>query len=156
MRIRLTAVCAALVLGIAITWAVLMHTPAFTITGDLSTPLRPGVSAPLDLAISNPQSYPITVTSVVVSLDAVTVRGTGAPSRCTLDNFSIIQTVDVAPIQLAPHAHATLTDLRVAKGNWPKIHMLKSTGPQNICQSVALKLGYHAAGNFWDNLWSHR
>ena len=154
MKSRVLAVSAVILLVIAIILAVLMHTPPFTVAGDLSAPLKPGASAPLELTISNPHSFPITVTSVTVSIDAVNSAGTGTPSHCASSNFAITQTDAVAALVLAPHSSETLADLGIDQSKWPHIHMIKSSTLQDACKSVALKLGLHANGNFWDNIWS--
>src|ERR1700710_1568380 len=154
MKSRVVAVSAAVVLVIAIILAVLMHTPPFTVSGDLSTPLRPGDSAPLDLKVSNPPPFPITITSVTVSINAVTVAATGATSKCAATNFNIEQTDAVASLVLAPNSSETLAALGTDKSLWPQIHMVKSSAVQDACKLVALKLSYHANGNFWDNIWN--
>ena len=149
MRVRLAAVIAVVLLIGAMIILVLTHTPAFTVAGDLSTPLRPGVTAPLDLAIANPHSYPITVTSVSVSVDAVTVARTGAPSRCSADNFTVTQPTTITPLTIAPHARVTLSNQDFPKKSWPQIHMLKTHWLQDSCKNVALQLNYHATGALW-------
>jgi hypothetical protein len=149
MRVRLAAAVAVLLLISAVIVTVLTHTPAFNIAGDLATPLRPGVTAPLDLAIANPHSYPITVTSVSVTVAAVTVARTGAPSRCAVSNFSINQSTTMTPITLAPHSHMTLSAQHFAKKTWPQIRMLKTRVSQNYCKGVTVELSYHASDAFW-------
>jgi hypothetical protein len=149
MRVRLAAVVAVVLLISAMIVLVLTHTPAFTVAGDLSTPLRPGVTAPLDLAIANPHSYPITVTSVSVSVDGVTVAHTGAPSRCSADNFTVTQSTTITPLTIAPHAHVTLSSQNFPKKVWPHIHMVKTHALQDSCKNVALQLNFHATGALW-------
>ena len=97
---------------------------------------------------------PITVTSVTVSIDAVDSARTGKPSRCAANNFRVTQTNAVASLVLAPHSSESLADLDIDKSKWPLIHMIKSSTLQDACKSVALKLGLHANGNFWDNIWN--
>jgi hypothetical protein len=149
MRIRLAAVVAVVLLIGAMIVLVLTHTPAFTVAGDLSTPLRPGTTAPLDLAIANPHAYPITVTSVSVTVEAVTVARTGAPSRCSTDNFAVTQPTAIMPLTIAPHAHVSLASRDFDRKSWPQIHMLKTRHLQDACKDVALTLDYHATGKLW-------
>jgi hypothetical protein len=149
MRIRLAAAIAVLLLIGTVIATVLTHLPAFDVAGDLSTPLRPGVTAPLDLAIANPHPYPITVTSVSVTVAAVTVASTGAPSRCAASNFSIGQSTTITPLTLAPHSHVTLSGQHFTKKTWPQIRMLKTRVSQNACKGVTLTLAYHASGALW-------
>ena len=149
MRTRLAAAFAVLMLAGATIVMALTHTPAFSVTGDLSTPLRPGTTVPLDLAIANPHSYPITVTSVSVSVAAVTVVRTGAPSRCAVTNFSISEPTTLTPLTLAPHSRMTLSATRLAKSAWPHVRMAKTHASQNSCKGVKLTLAFHGSGALW-------
>jgi hypothetical protein len=149
MRVRLTAAIAVLLLVVTMIVMVLTHIPAFTIVGDLSTRLRPGVSAPLDVAITNPHSYPLTVTSISVTVTAVTVARTGAPSRCSTTNFTVKQPITIAPITLAPHSRVTLSSLLFAKSRWPQLKMLKTRQLQDVCKNVTVSLAFHASARLW-------
>jgi len=152
MKIRLAAVCAIVMLAVAVLVGVLMHSPAFSVTGDLATPLRPGATVPLDLTIANPHTYSITVTSVKITVDSVTEAGTSEPSSCDVSNFSVIQSSAITPRVVAAGKTVTLAGLDISAAEWPQVHMLKSKDAQDACKQVAVSLGYHATGNFWDNL----
>lgn len=151
MRVRLTAAFAVLLLVVTMVFMVLTHIPAFTIVGDLSTRLRPGASAPLDLAITNPHSYPLTVTSISVTVAAVTVARNGAPSRCSTTNFTVKQPITITPITLAPHSRVTLSSLLFPSSQWPQLKMLKTHSVQDACKNVSLSLAYHASARLWGN-----
>ena len=149
MRLRLSAAVAAVLLVITMIVMVLTHTPAFGVAANLATPLRPGVSAPLDLELTNPHSYPMTVTAVSVRVSAVTVTRTGAPSTCAPSNFVVSQPVKVLPLTLDPHSSLTLSQANFPKSAWPRITMLKTRVSQNECKHVSLTLSYLANGAFW-------
>lgn len=149
MRVRLSAAIAVVLLVITMIVMVLTHTPVFGVAANLSTPLRPGFAAPLDLSLTNPHSYPITVTSVSVRVSSVTVARTGAPSRCSTSNFVVSQPVKVLPLTLAPHSSVTLSQKNFPKSSWPAIRMLKTRVSQNECKRVDLQLSYAASGAFW-------
>ena len=152
MRVRLAAAFAAMMLVGAMIAVVLAHTPAFTVVGDLSTPLRPGMSAPLDLAIANPHSYPLTISSVSVAVTAVKTIENGKASHCAATNFTITEPTTITPITVAPHSRVTLSGLHFAKAKWPQVRMLKTQVSQDSCKHVSLTLSYSAAAA----LWSHK
>lgn len=149
MRLRLSALIAAVLLVITMIVMVLTHTPVFGVAANLATPLRPGVSAALDLKLTNPHSYPMTVTAVSVRVSSVRVTRTGAPSSCSPSNFVVSQPVKVLPLTLDPHSSVTLSQANFPQSAWPKITMLKTRVSQNECKRVSLTLSYLAAGAFW-------
>jgi hypothetical protein len=149
MRVRLSAAIAVVLLVIAMIVMVLTHTPAFSVSGNLTSALRPGTSAPIDLTLTNPHSYPMTVTAVAVRISAVTVATTGKPSSCSTSNFVVREPVKVLPITLAAHSSVSLSNKNFPRSSWPQITMLKTNVSQNECKNVSLQISYLANGAFW-------
>jgi hypothetical protein len=149
MKTRLSAAFAVVLLVITMIAMVFMHTPVFGVSGSLSTPLRPGASAPIDLALTNQHSYSMTVTAVSIRVTAVTDARTGKPSRCSASNFVVRQPVKVLPLAVAAHSTLNLSDSDFPTSSWPAILMRKTKVSQDECKNVALQISYTAADAFW-------
>ena len=116
-------------------------TKPFNVTGDLSTPLGPGASAPLDLRLSNPHRFPIRLSEVSVALEEATSK----PGCGTTENFSVTQIPAAryeTGIWLGARQSATLSELGVVDADKPRVGMLNLPTNQDACKNAALTLQY--------------
>jgi len=108
----------------------------FTVNGNATTTLYPGSTSPINLVFANPNSVPIIVTSVTVSITGTSVGG------CATSNFSITQQLLVPVTLPASSTNQSLSLLGIATPNWPIIKMIETGGNQNVCANVTINLGY--------------
>jgi hypothetical protein len=116
------------------------HAKQFTIAGSLDRSLSPGVSGYLNLALTNPNNQPLSITGLTV-----TVTGT-SKSGCTTSNFSATQFSGVYPLTVPANATRTLSQLGLAQSIWPKVTMINLPTNQDSCKDTGLTLGYTGSG----------
>ncbi len=110
---------------------------SFTIAGSplAGVLLYPGGPAvPINLVFTNPNTSPIMVQSVTVS-----VTGTSA-AGCGPANFTVAQQLTATPTVPASSTES-LQDLGVPQSQWPQLQMV-DTGNQDACKNATVNLSY--------------
>ena len=117
-------------------WVVANQT--FPISGNLSTPLAPGVPAQsLNLSITNPYSFTMKVTAITVS-----VSSTSNNTNCgATDNFRSTNYSGTG-FTVGPGVTETMTAAGVPAAQLPTIQMLDLPSNQDACHGVTLSLVY--------------
>jgi hypothetical protein len=116
--------------------------PGFTITGDQPAVLAPGLGGPVPVTITNPQSFPITVTDLVV-----TVAAGGSNSGCDgATNLSVAQSnmAGGAVSVVVPAGGSVVLPAQGATA--PVVTMLDSASNQDACKGAVFTLDYAATG----------
>jgi len=109
----------------------------FRISGDLSTRLYPGVAAPLDLVLTNPNRFDLRMVALSVRIGASTSR-----SWCSADaNYAVAQYSGPYPLRLRPGS-ARLSALVASSSNWPRIAMRDLPTNQDACRGAVVALTY--------------
>jgi hypothetical protein len=109
---------------------------AFSIAGTLDRPVGPGISAPLDLRITNPTSGTLKVTNL-------TTRLTTAKAGCeSAENYKVLQYRGAYPVSVPAGASRTLSSLGVATRDLPQVEMLNLPRNQDACKGAALTLSH--------------
>jgi predicted phage tail protein len=109
----------------------------FTITGSLSDFSYPGRIAPLNLVITNPNNFSITVSDVTVTVESATSKaGCNGPSNLVV-NHSLVGSV-VVPA----NSSRSLQQLGVAQANWPELRFVDSAANQDVCKGALFTLDY--------------
>ncbi len=126
---------------------VLFDGKGFVISGNATVQLAPGVTAPLDLLLSNPNNRALSITN----LSAVAATGS---DTCTVDNYAVKQFSGSYPISLSAGAqNKKLSELLAAAGvptkditgQLPALQMLNLNRNQDACRSPAfstIKVSY--------------
>jgi len=113
----------------------------FTVGGNLTSPLYPGTSLPLDMTFTNPNSSPITIPGGGISASNITI--TSNASGCASSNFTVAQGLTVAVTIPANQVTATsLSALGVPRADWPVIKMIDTNTNQDACEGAKLTLTY--------------
>jgi hypothetical protein len=112
----------------------------FTITGDVAQLLAPGITAPVDLSLTNPNNQPLKITSVVVSVKST------SKSSCGTDNFSVRQFAGGYPLTVPANATRTLSQLGIALAQMPALTFVNKPSNQDACQNTKITLGYAGVG----------
>jgi hypothetical protein len=109
------------------------------IGGAVTKQLGPGVSVPIDVALTNPNNFDVSVINVAVAVEQATSRAT-----CNgLDNFTLRQ-LPAARYPLAIPARTTLklSDLNVPVADRPAVAMRSLAANQDACKGVRLTLDF--------------
>jgi hypothetical protein len=126
----------------AYNWTVLEN-KSFGITGSVTGLFSPGVIQPLNLVLSNPYNFAITVSSVTVSVDPATTKTSGAPNPACLGTTNLTVTQQLAAtVTLPPNGTKSLSELSVDPANWPTLQMPDLPTNQDACKNTTFKLSY--------------
>ncbi len=121
--------------------------PAFSISGDPSQALEPGISEPIDLQIQNPNSSSLTLSTLTAAVSAVSAPQATPALPCTASNFVVQQYSGGLPLVVAPNSTVSLQQLGVPVADWPQVSMLDTNANQDGCQGASLSLSYGAAAS---------
>ena len=119
---------------------------SFTVEGNTSESISPGVRAPLDLKLTNPYDSSMSVTRLRVTVQAVTAPNADKIHPCTVGDFAVDQASSTLEITIAAHSTSTLSDLGVAPANRPHVGMHERPVNQDGSKGASLTLGYAASG----------
>ncbi|MGZ6826386.1 MAG: hypothetical protein ACXVGH_06300 [Mycobacteriales bacterium] len=100
--------------------------------------LSPGAAAaPLDLRLSNPNSQPLQVTNLTVSVNQP------AGASCGSGNFAVTQVPSGYPLVLPAGAdRVPLSGLGLTVAQLPTLRMLNLSSDQSACKAVTVTLAY--------------
>jgi hypothetical protein len=119
---------------------VVAQTPGrpFTIASTTMPLLSPGVFAPLDLLLSNPNNQRLSVTNITVSVSSPASTG------CTSDNFAAVQYRGTYPFVLP--AGAERARLSTVSGTapelLPRVGMVNLDRNQDVCKAASVVLTF--------------
>ena len=116
----------------------------FTIAGSAQTPLAPGVTAPLALALTNPNKKPIAVSNLTVTVTSVTrtPSAVAAGRACSTADYQVRQYGGPYPLTVAGSSTLTLAQLGVAQSGWPALTLLDRPVNQDGCKGATVSLAY--------------
>ena len=114
----------------------------FTITGDQPTVLVPGVGGPIPVTITNPQSFPITVTDLVVTVAA----GSSHPGCDGATNLSVVQSNMSGGANSVVVPAGGSVGLPAQGATAPAVTMLDLPSSQDACKGAVFTLLYAATG----------
>ncbi|MCW2795098.1 hypothetical protein [Nocardioides sp.] len=120
---------------------------SFGISGHTTSPISPGLSAALDLELTNPEGYALSVTALTVSIREVTASRADGAHPCTVADFVIRQPSDDLALVISADATVTLSGLAVPANSWPRVGMLNTSGNQDGCKGAIVGLDYAASGS---------
>lgn len=120
--------------------ASLAGSPQFTLSGGITPAFSPGVSHPIDLRVSNPNSAAITIESGAIEIMLSTSRA-GCPAST---NFEVTRGL-TAQVTVPGNTAASLSELGIAATDWPIITMLDTNVDQDACEGALL--AFHYAGS---------
>jgi hypothetical protein len=118
--------------------------PPFSISGDVADPLEPGVPRPLNLTITNPSALPLALSSVTVTISALTAPQATDALPCTLADFAVQQYSGPSPLRIPPSSTLSLQELGLPATDWPQVALVDQPHNQDGCQRASLTLLYTA------------
>ena len=107
----------------------------FTMSGATNGLLEPGTSQGIDVSITNPNPSPITVSSVTVTMT------TDAGSCPVATNFAIVHGL-ITNATIPANSTKSLSELGMAKANWPTVSMLETNANQDGCKGAKLTFAF--------------
>ena len=118
---------------------IIQKSQGFQIAGNLGAQLSPGMKAPLNLVLTNPQSFNLKVTNLSVGVEDAT-----SEAGCSgTQNFRTTQIPAARyPITLPAGQTRTLAQLGVASGDQPQVEMLNQPWDQDACKNATISLVY--------------
>lgn len=147
MTKRVAAFCAALLSSFAVFLIVALWGATFQMDGNVSRALLPGATAPINVRISNPHFYPITVSDLTVRIDKITPAHKG--ETCSASNFTLRQPAKFI-VRLPAFGSATMDTISPSKADWPSLKLIDDGAKlDNGCQGASVTLAYSAAGTWW-------
>lgn len=118
----------------------------FSLSGELGAAISPGVYAPLDLTIINPNHHDLRVTDIEVSVAEVDAPHETADLPCTPEDFDVDQVGSAFEVRIDAGVSSTLTELGVAGADLPHLGMVNDSVNQDGCKGASLTLAYTAVG----------
>lgn len=119
---------------------------SFTIEGNATEPISPGVMASLDLLMTNPHAFPMSVTDLSVRVQKVSAPNADDAHPCTVGDFAVDQASRSGKITLAARSTIALSSLGLESTTWPQVGMLNRPANQDGCKGASLTLAYTASG----------
>lgn len=121
----------------------------YTITGTISTPLRPGGAPfPINVGFSSANEGNggtgvggVRVSSLVVSITSVTGPNINGSRPCSAADFALAQFSGAYPFYV-PHGSSSLSALGFGSGTWPTLRMKNTVANQNGCKGAIVLLAY--------------
>ena|GEM_PF-5737777 len=119
--------------------------PGVELSGSARGSLAPGVSAPIDVQMSNTGDSPVTLGSLDTQVDRVIAPGASAALPCSQADFSLEQFTGTSQIVLPPASSVSLEDLGIPESEWPQIAMKYRSSNQDGCKLAVVKLAFTAS-----------
>ncbi|MFN2606532.1 MAG: hypothetical protein ABR511_01355 [Acidimicrobiales bacterium] len=122
-------------------WTVVLQ-GNFPIKGDLTSPMAPGVTQPLNLVFTNPNNFAITVTAVTVTVQDATIKnGLPNPDCRGPQNMSVSRAFN-GQVAVPANSTKSLSELGTPPGQWPLITMPDLNTNQDACKNTTFKFSY--------------
>jgi hypothetical protein len=121
---------------------------SFTISGDLTGQLTPGLTLPLQLRVTNPNQKALSVTNLSASLTGVT-RTADAVARglaCSTGDYALMQYTGPYPLTIPAGGTLSLSQLGVPPAQWPKVSLLNRPVNQDGCKGATVTMTYAGSG----------
>jgi len=114
----------------------------FDIGAEPTRPMAPGISVPLDLTLTNPQSSEIAISDLGVRVSAVTAPGSSATRPCTGEDFAVVPFSGAYGFRVAAGDTTTLSELGFPVEQHPQLKMIDRPVNQDGCKGASLALAY--------------
>jgi hypothetical protein len=119
---------------------------SFTIAGEATEAISPGVMVPLDLELTNPHGATLSVTDLSVSVREVSAPSADAVHPCDVGAFAVTQAAPDVEVRVEPGATITLSSAGLPRTAWPQVGMIDLPGNQDGCKGATVALAYAASG----------
>lgn len=118
----------------------------FTIEGNATGAISPGMMIPLDLEFTNLHDVAMSVINLTATVQGVSAPRANETNPCTVSDFAVNQASRSLDITVTGDATSTLSSLDLPRHMWPQLRMLDSSLNQDGCKGASLTLDYTANG----------
>jgi hypothetical protein len=119
---------------------------SFPISGRTTRMLAPGVSAPLDLSLTNDHRSALMVGQLVVRVESVRAPKANAAHRCTLADFRVTQFAGAYGFLVRGATTSRLSALGIPAAVFPHVAMINRPLNQDGCKDATLALAFTGIG----------
>jgi hypothetical protein len=128
------------------TWTVVPTVAPVPMSGNLLTALSPGVTAPLNVKITNPYNFAIDVASITVTVQSATTKGGSPNPACdgTVNLVVLRQYTGPNPLTVGSNRSVTLSGAGLAQSKWPQLKMPNLPTNQDACKGTTFTFTYSA------------
>lgn len=113
--------------------------------GAFDQPLRPGTTRYLDLTFHNPSAWDVAITSVSVSIVAVTAPHAVNGLSCLATDF-VGSSGRLTPVVVGAGQSVVLSGSGAPQATWPSVHLVNASVNQDGCKGATITVGYSAVG----------
>lgn len=114
----------------------------FTIAGDLSSALEPGLTVPLDLALTNPGDVDLLISGLEVSVGSIDAPLASATYPCTAEDFEVAQFSGTYGFVLGSATTSSLSQLGFPPEQMPQVTMPDRPLNQNGCKGASIHFDF--------------
>ena len=118
----------------------------FQISGTVGT-FVPGRTLPVNLVLTNPNSVPIQVTAITVTVRAATTRASLPNPSCNGTTNLVQSLAFQGPVTVPANTTASLQTLGLASSRWPQLKMPNLVTNQDACKSTTFTLDFSGTAN---------
>jgi len=118
----------------------------FTVAGDVTQPIAPGIDVPIVLRFTNPYDFDFAASHLVVSVSSVETRVADLSQTCTVDDFAVVQLSPQATVTIPSHDSTTVGSIGGSGAGRPTISLIDRAVNQDGCKDATVRLRYSAQG----------
>ncbi len=108
--------------------------------------LTPGANVPINLRLTNPNSFAVTARNLTVRIGDIEAPRATSTRPCSADDFTIAQSPDRLTLVLRARQTTTLGARSVRRADWPWVRMINRGANQDGCKAASVTLHYTATG----------
>jgi hypothetical protein len=123
---------------------------SFTIDGDTTEAMSPGLMVEIDLHLTNAHSQGMLVSHLAVAVESVTAPGADRTHPCSVADFTVVQPAGDLRANVPAGTTSSFSDLGVAEDRWPRVGMLDRSVNQDGCKGALVTLAYSGSGTLRD------
>lgn len=143
--LRVDARGASVPVTLAVRSALTATAAATTTVAKLASPLTglaPGVQLPVDISITNPQTFAVRLDALSVTVTGVSGARITASTPCGTGDFGVTQMATMPATTIPAGATRSLSQLGVAAAQRPKLAMLNRAVSQDGCKGATVALQF--------------
>jgi hypothetical protein len=114
----------------------------FPITGAPAGAFSPGVSQVVNVSITNPNSFAITVTGITATVSPTTIKNSLPNPACNGSTNLVVSRQFSGSIVIPANSTKTLQALGVAQSAWPQLTMPNLATNQDACKGTSFTITY--------------
>jgi hypothetical protein len=119
---------------------------SFTINGDTTEAMSPGLMVGIDLRLTNGHARRMQVSDLAVAVASVSAPRADPLHPCSVADFAVVQPAGDLQASVPAHTTSSFSSLGVAHDRWPQVGMLDRSVNQDGCKGAIVTLSYSGSG----------